>query len=477
MKINRFFTRLFAIFLCMAFVMMYCSVSEADEANHMFLADKDQGSCTRLVGDVSMVVVFADVTDAGDDGRSFTEMKDLIASAIARLTEEASLYGKELSFNVDYYDISAEPYSIAEADAWVSSILETLKEIPSEDENYWVDRPLLICVNTDGRACATKKLDLSMPEYVVVFEESVTPEGAMHELLHLYGAQDFYLIGEVQKAADKFLPGSIMGTSQPDVKTDELTAYIIGWSEEPSENAKQFLNATSHLTQEDKNDALDQAWQSGLAVLHEETTTYRGMLKDGMNHEFGKMEWDDGGFYCGEWEWGHRTGKGTFHWPDGTIYAGDFVDGKMTGQGVMYWAGGTYYAGSFADDKMTGQGVLTYSSDGGYTGEFSDLNFHGEGIFVWPDGSVYIGDYADGIQCGEGFWMYADGRVYRGEILVGKYHGYGILVENNGSIYVGNFESGVKAGYGQMMYEDGNVVAGFFENDVLAYWEDGTPVE
>jgi hypothetical protein len=103
-----------------------------------------------------------------------------------------------------------------------------------------------------------------------LFEDSATIEGNIHELLHLYGAQDFYLIDEVKEAAEIYLPCSVMGSDEQVVKTDDLTAYIVGWTAELSGSALQFLDATAHLTMQDKYDALEQTWQSGLVVLQEE---------------------------------------------------------------------------------------------------------------------------------------------------------------------------------------------------------------
>ena len=476
MKTNQFFACKFAVFLCLALFLAPFTVSQADETEHLFLIDKDKGTCTRLVGNVSMTVVFVDVTDVDDGEKSFEAMKELLATSAAIFSEEANKYGKDLSIDFDYYYTTAEPYSVAETDAWAASVLRSLDGISSEHD-YWVDRPLVFYVNSEGRACASKKNDLAQPEYIVVFEDSVTSKGIMHELLHLYGAQDFYLIDEVQKAADKFLPGSIMGQSPPEAKPDELTAYIVGWADEPGENAKQFLEATGHLTQEDKNEALNQTWQSGLALLREETTTYRGMLQDGVRHGFGKMEWSDGGFYCGEWEWGHRTGQGVLRFSDGSTYVGDFVEGQMTGQGIWYWPIGTFYAGSFEDNQMTGQGTMIYSSAGGYIGDFLDMQFHGKGMRIWADGTVYIGDYINGVECGEGIKLNSDDSYYSGEFYNGQYHGYGILIHSNREIYQGEFAEGAKRGFGQLMYEDGNIIEGTFENNVLVFWADGTPVK
>jgi len=454
MKNIRSFVCLFVLILLFVSFLTPYTISQAEEMEHLFLIDKDKGGCTQLVGNVQMTVVYVDVTGDGLEDEATENMKKLLASSADRLVTEARSYGKELSFDFDYYYTSTEEECLVEdPDTWASAVLQTLDGVPFISDDYWANRPLMLCVNSDGRSFACTKMDVIQPEYMVVFEESATVEGNMHELLHLYGAQDFYLFDEAQEAANSYLPGSIMGSEQSEVIIDDLTAYVVGWTDEPTEMAQQFLDATDHLTQEDMHNALNQTWQSGWVVIEGETSTYYGMLQDGAYHDFGKIEWNIGDSYQGQWDWGYRSGKGAYRWADGTLYIGDFLDNEMTGQGTMYWPDGS-----------------------GYTGEFVDMQFHGEGTRFWADGSVYTGDFVFGEQTGEGMIVYGDGASYYGEFLGGKYHGYGVLIENNGSIHQGEFYEGVKHGYGQLMYEDGRVVEGTFENNVLMYWEDGTPV-
>jgi hypothetical protein len=68
-----------------------------------------------------------------------------------------------------------------------------------------------------------------------------------HELYHLYGAIDYYdYDGEgVAKAASKYFPKSVMACAGNSI--DDLTAYILGWTDTLSKKANKFLEAIDGL--------------------------------------------------------------------------------------------------------------------------------------------------------------------------------------------------------------------------------------
>ena len=68
-----------------------------------------------------------------------------------------------------------------------------------------------------------------------------------HELLHLFGAIDLYDYDNegVRAIAEQFFPDSVM--MKPTYVIDELTAYLIGWTKQPSPKVLQFLARTKGL--------------------------------------------------------------------------------------------------------------------------------------------------------------------------------------------------------------------------------------
>ena len=69
----------------------------------------------------------------------------------------------------------------------------------------------------------------------------------IHELLHLFGAADFYYPCAIKTAAQKWLPDSVMNSGNG-IAIDDLTRVLIGWDSTLTESAEQFLKATSSIT-------------------------------------------------------------------------------------------------------------------------------------------------------------------------------------------------------------------------------------
>lgn len=73
-----------------------------------------------------------------------------------------------------------------------------------------------------------------------------------HELLHQFGAIDYYLPPRLETVAQKYFPDSIMHSG---TVIDPLTRYLIGWDEEPQETVLQFLEETKDITEEEIREA------------------------------------------------------------------------------------------------------------------------------------------------------------------------------------------------------------------------------
>ena len=69
-----------------------------------------------------------------------------------------------------------------------------------------------------------------------------------HELLHQYGAIDFYLPAKVSAVTRKYFPNSVMSSG---IIIDPLTRFLIGWDQAPREHVLRFLEETKTITMED----------------------------------------------------------------------------------------------------------------------------------------------------------------------------------------------------------------------------------
>lgn len=88
-------------------------------------------------------------------------------------------------------------------------------------------------VYRDSEYCVTFRsyeLALQRPHIVIA-----------HEILHLFGAADLYTPQNVAALAKIYFPQSIMDDGET---MDEITRYAIGWTDDLSENAVEFLAKT-----------------------------------------------------------------------------------------------------------------------------------------------------------------------------------------------------------------------------------------
>ena len=112
--------------------------------------------------------------------------------------------------------------------------------------------------------------------------------------------------------------------------TDPLTAYLIGWTDELSDDAMNFLQDTKDTTKEEVKKAVEEEVFTG-------TTTFR---------------WGEKATYTGEVESGIPHGKGELIWDSGEKYIGDFCNGKIEGYGTYISSDGTEYSGHWVDNEL-----------------------------------------------------------------------------------------------------------------------------
>lgn len=433
--------RLAALLLVVSLV---CPWAQAEEG-HFLLSEKDCGVCKRLTGKVELEAVLVSLAEAPWTAESRQALEASFNQAMDTLEREAAAYGAYLDLSVKYHAVSAEETISLNGDSndWVEGILDGDPALPAYDRTgVWDSRPLLLCINTGGRAFANSRWTEDTAEYLILFGTGVE-RTICHELMHLYGAWDYYLHDEVKAAAQQYSPDSIMLSSRNGNVVDSLTAYVIGWTDTLDANARALLDATAHLTQDDIWLALAQNTQDGLCIEQEEGYVYTGLLQSGLHHGWGVTHWTSGEYYAGGWEWGRRSGQGVYRWEDGTCYVGDFVDGERHGRGTMLWESGSVYTGEFVHGEREGQGTMR-----------------------WSDGSVYIGEFVQGEQNGQGTMIWANGSIYTGEFLDGKYHGQGTLNKSNGAVYTGSFRDNIFSGQGLYVWPDGSYYNGA--------WQDGT---
>lgn len=116
---------------------------------------------------------------------------------------------------------------------------------------------------------------------------------------------------------------------------------------------------------------------------------YEGDLKDGKRHGEGKMCYDNGDVYVGEWESDVRHGKGKLQLVTGGIYQGMWENDLFSGKGVLKFSSGAFYEGDFKAGKYHGKGKYTYPDDSSFQGIYENDLREGKGLFIDSSGKRF----------------------------------------------------------------------------------------
>jgi len=98
--------------------------------------------------------------------------------------------------------------------------------------------------------------------------------------------------------------------------------------------------------------------------------------------------------------------------------------GQKNGNGKMRYDNGNEYDGQWKNNKRDGKGTTRYASGNVYIGMWKAGKRHGFGVFhISKSGDIYRGNWSGGIKSGPGVYEYADGELdvsfYSNDIRVG----------------------------------------------------------
>lgn len=455
-------------FLLVLMLLPLSGLAESGEySDHLVFQSVNLGSCRELTGDVAIQVVFVDGDEGAWDEKNMAEYKKAMGQAYDQLTRWGRDYGQEVRISLRYaHTAESMDLDFLDSDAWADHVLNNADLPARGDDSVYMQEcmPIIFLLNEGGRAYACANASETYNDYLICFNNS-TVSSFSHELLHLYGAVDYYYPLAYQEAAQKYFPQSIMFTTEEHKEFDGLTAYIIGWTDTLDENARAFLEDTRHIRQEDLENAQEETLFTGYATQVKEHYTYTGEWVMGAWEGKGILEWTNGARYEGEFSGGLRHGRGLMTLPENEIYMGDYKTEQKNGYGVQVWPDMGIYAGYWENDAPAGKGVRVLtdgtvmsgpmdhwlingqgtelSADGAfYTGAFENGVRHGYGTQVWADGTVYRGDWLNGQMTGQGTYLWPDGSYYHGGMVNGGLNGYGIFVDAAGNLYHGNWVNG-----------------------------------
>ena len=334
--------------------------------HHLFMKYRGKGNCESLTGKVSVLLVFVNDTESAWDNAAKEEAQIRLCEEMVKLAGYAHTAGAELSLEYGEMDVTlslaAHSYNTA---AWENEAAEAMGfasvdalQTCLEEEWEVGSVPVVFLLNKAGRAVAYYTKNKAGAEYLTMYASDYSP--FCHELLHLYGAQDYYYPACVAAAANGFLKNSIMNTGDA---VDPLTAYTVGWTNVLSYEAKGFLDAVSSLTEKELEEASKAERFTGYGTkTYPNGDVYEGYLELGIPHGLGEYRFADGSVYLGEFAGGIFHGMGRMEWAGGAVYEGDFVSNVRTGEGTYWWPNGDRYEGEFLEGKLQGYGTYYYAS-------------------------------------------------------------------------------------------------------------------
>lgn len=248
-------------------------VSEEDLALiNQWREDYNLGTCKILGGNVSVILFYVDDFESTWTNEEINRFaKNEVEPGLLFLEQEAKKYGIELNLTVErsysaiYYDdeviTSVKNTGFASADVLWQSALQinypsSTKMIDAFRSRYKTEEIVCFTIfNKDGTSYALnpkRDADVKIDEHCIVFARDLYstqngPAGSQaaviaHEMLHLYGAEDFYASSSRKNLAKTYYPKDIMLSAAYDIDTNTVesaTAFYIGWIDTVPDVLKQ----------------------------------------------------------------------------------------------------------------------------------------------------------------------------------------------------------------------------------------------
>ena len=238
---------------------------------HILLANRNEGGVKRLAGDVVVVVFF--VNDAESKWTEFDKLryKTNQEEAFRFIVSSAKKRGVRLKMRIAYgettVNLECEPNNYSD---WSKKVIQNhkfgnvLQYQNGYKKHFGCDEaPVFFVFNKKFRSCAVSvDSDTRGCDELSMISSSDRPSVIAHELLHQFGANDFYYIDEIKSFMKERRYHSIMGPDQ-DMYIDSLTAYLIGWTDEISSTAVEILEKTKHISKADMAERLRDEWRKG----------------------------------------------------------------------------------------------------------------------------------------------------------------------------------------------------------------------
>ena len=237
--------------------------------DHYFISRRHMGSVKSLIGSVDVIVFFVNDSQSIWTERDKAKYKASQKAAMKYILWKARERGIPLQIRNAYVDATLRMVCTPDNyQDWTNAIIRKYGasdiftyQHKHEFVKQCTEAPILFVLNKPFRSSALS-VDWHARMYgeLAIISSQCTEHTIAHELLHQFGAMDLYYPPEVKKLVDRMNYTSIMDSHSMHI--DDLTAYLIGWSEEIDATTVQFLEKTKHLTREYMFEATRREYQN-----------------------------------------------------------------------------------------------------------------------------------------------------------------------------------------------------------------------
>lgn len=229
--------------------------------DNFFLKSRNIGASRRLNGDIEIIVCFMKKRNNDFSMTAQAQFKKELYTACDWLKAEAQRYGATLSFKYRFFTVdtpeNADPKNgyLLIKDFFNSQNINIDKlQNRYEMMSGSNESPFILVFDEQGRSFADKQPteNIIHNEISVVFRYSDNRfywSGIAHELLHQFGAIDYYYPRPITEYAEIYFKNSIMGIGMQNT-LDDLSAYLVGIKDTISAESYYFLKETMWITYE-----------------------------------------------------------------------------------------------------------------------------------------------------------------------------------------------------------------------------------
>lgn len=217
-----------------------------------FLGGRCEGASKILRGSVGVLTYFLTRGEGSWSKQDRDKYYEILNKAESFLMREAKRYGAPLEF-VNYHYIGNLPSDANHLHTF-SHVKKFLNVASMEDAQNYFERtlccsevPLIFVFNEPGQCFAwTQGKGGTVDESSTVFFDGGNLHWYLiaHELLHQFGAPDYYKPEAIRVKALQYFGNSVMGVGDYTAAVDDLSAYLVGWKDTLSEYSYCFLKDT-----------------------------------------------------------------------------------------------------------------------------------------------------------------------------------------------------------------------------------------